>query len=224
MKAKQSKSKRLQTNAMDSIIHILDLIGTAVFAITGALVAGRKRMDTFGVVILGCVTAVGGGTLRDVVLDRSPVFWVSSPHYLAIATFAAIGTFVVVHRWKLPEMIMAYADAVGLAVFTVIGFQAGFQTTGSYGISIVMGMTTGVVGGIIRDVLAGEIPLIFHKEVYASASLAGAALLAAGTHLQWTPSLALALAILTTLGIRIAAIHWDLTLPTFHPKEDTSAD
>ena len=205
---------------MEMVIHILDLIGTAVFAITGALVAGRKRMDTFGVVILGCVTAMGGGTLRDLTLGRSPVFWVESPHYLAIATLAAIGTFVVAHRWRLPGTILAYADAVGLAVFTVIGFEAGIQTTGSYGISIVMGMTTGVVGGIIRDVLAGEIPLIFHKEVYASASLVGAALLALGTHLQWAPTLALVLAILTTLGIRIAAIHWDLTLPTFHPKAD----
>ncbi|MCK4564013.1 MAG: trimeric intracellular cation channel family protein [Verrucomicrobia bacterium] len=204
---------------MDSVIHILDLIGTAVFAITGALVAGRKRMDTFGVVILGCVTAVGGGTLRDVVLGCSPVFWISSPHYLAIATIAAIGTFVVVHRWRLPEMLLAYADAVGLAVFTVIGFQAGFQTTHSYGISIVMGMTTGVVGGIVRDVLAGEIPLIFHKEIYASASLAGATLLALSTRLQGSTSLAILLSILTTLGIRLAALHWNLTLPVFHPKE-----
>jgi uncharacterized membrane protein YeiH len=203
---------------MDSVIHILDLIGTAVFATTGALVAGRKRMDTFGVVILGCVTAVGGGTLRDVVLGRSPVFWVSSPHYLAIATLAAIGTFVVAHRWRLPEMAIAYADAVGLAVFTVMGFQAGFQTTHSFGISIVMGMTTGVVGGIIRDVLAGTIPLIFHKEIYALASLAGAALLALSIHLQWPTTLALPLAILTTLGIRIAALHWNLTLPVFPPK------
>lgn len=203
---------------MDSILHILDLIGTAVFAITGALVAGRKRMDTFGVVILGCVTAVGGGTLRDVVLGRSPVFWVSSPHYLAIAALAAIGTFVVAHRWRLPHMVIAYADAVGLAVFTVIGFQIGFQSTGSYGISIVMGMTTGVVGGIIRDVLAGKIPLIFHKEIYALASLLGAALLALFTHLQWSPTLALPLSILTTLGLRIAALHWNLTLPVFPPK------
>ncbi len=203
---------------MDSIMHILDLIGTAVFAITGALVAGRKRMDTFGVVILGCVTAVGGGTLRDVVLGRSPVFWVSSPHYLAIAALAAIGTFVVAHRWRLPEMAIAYADAVGLAVFTVIGFQTSFQTTGSFGISIIMGMTTGVVGGIVRDVLAGEIPLIFHKEIYASASLAGAALLALSTRLHWPASLAILLSILTSLGIRLAALHWNLTLPIFPPK------
>ncbi len=203
---------------MDSIIHALDLVGTAVFAITGALVAGRKRMDTFGVVILGCVTAVGGGTLRDVVLGHHPVFWISSPHYLAIAALAAIGTFVVAHRWRLPEMAIAYADAVGLAVFTVIGFQTSFQTTGSFGISIIMGMTTGVVGGIIRDVLAGKIPLIFHKEIYALASLLGASLLAVSIHFHWPAPLALPLAILATLGVRIAALHWNLTLPTFPPK------
>ncbi len=204
---------------MDSIIHALDLIGTAVFAITGALVAGRKRMDTFGVVILGCVTAVGGGTLRDVVLGHRPVFWVSSPHYLAIAALAAIGTFMVAHRWRLPEMAIAYADAVGLAVFTVIGFQTGFLSTHSYGISIVMGMTTGVVGGIIRDVLAGKIPLIFHKEIYALASLLGASLLAISIHFNWPAPLALPLSILATLGIRMAALHWNLTLPVFPPKD-----
>lgn len=203
---------------MDSIIYILDLIGTAVFAITGALVAGRKRMDTFGVVILGCVTAVGGGTLRDLVLGRSPVFWIESPHYLAIATVAAIGTFAVAHHWRLPRMAIAYADAVGLAVFTVIGFQTSFLSTGSYGISIIMGMTTGVVGGIIRDVLAGEIPLVFHKEIYALASLTGAALLALSIHLEWSVSFALPFSILTTLGIRIAALHWNLALPVFPPK------
>ena len=203
---------------MDSIIHILDLVGTAVFAITGALVAGRKRMDTFGVVILGCVTAIGGGTLRDVVLGRTPVFWVSSPHYLAIAALAAIGTFVVAHRVRLPELAIAYADAVGLAVFTVIGFQIGFQSSGSYGISIIMGMMTGVAGGIIRDVLAGIIPLIFHKELYALASLTGVALLALFTSLQWPANLSILLSILTTLGVRLAALHWNLSLPVFRPK------
>lgn len=203
---------------MDVIIHLLDLIGTAVFSTTGALAAGHKRMDTFGVVILGCVTAVGGGTLRDLLLGRSPVFWVKEPHYLAIAILAAIATFIIAHRWKLPQMALAYADAIGLAVFTVIGFQKGYECTHAYGISIAMGMTTGVVGGILRDVLAGESPLIFHKEVYASASLAGAGLLALAIHLNWPPTPSIILSILVTLGIRISALHWQLALPVFHPK------
>jgi uncharacterized membrane protein YeiH len=106
---------------------MLDLIGTAVFAITGALAAGRKQMDIFGVVVLGCVTALGGGTLRDVILGIYPVFWISDTWYLGVAVTAAVATFVSARRWRLPATVLLYADAVGLAVFTVIGFQGGFR-------------------------------------------------------------------------------------------------
>ena len=108
---------------MEFVIHLLDLVGTAVFAITGALAAGRKRMDVFGVVVLGCVTALGGGTLRDVILGSRPVFWIADTKYLAVAAIVAIGIFVLARRKTLPPMVLMYSDAVGLAVFTVIGFQ-----------------------------------------------------------------------------------------------------
>ncbi len=205
---------------MELVINILDLLGTVVFAITGALAAGRKRMDIFGVVVLGCVTALGGGTLRDVILGSLPVFWITDTKYLAIATIAAIGIFVLWQHKKLPAMLLMYADAVGLAVFTVIGFQKGYHATNMYSIAIVMGITTGVVGGIIRDVLSGEIPLIFRREIYASASLCGAVLLALLTQVQLVESFAVAASILATLTIRIAALHWNLTLPLFQLKED----
>ena len=200
---------------MDFVIHWLDLLGTAVFAVTGALAAGRKRMDVFGVVVLGCVTALGGGTLRDLILGSRPVFWIADTTYLAIPVFIAIGTFVLARRRKLPAIVLMYADAVGLAVFTVIGFQKGFQVTHMYSIAIVMGMTTGVVGGIIRDVLSGEVPLIFRREIYASASLCGGALLALLTHIQLPSPFVVSASILTTLAIRVAALHWNLTLPLF---------
>ena len=199
---------------MDLVIHLLDLFGTAVFATTGALAAGRKQMDIFGVVVLGCVTALGGGTLRDVILDL-PVFWVSDTMYLAVAAIVAIGIFALAQRRQIPAMVLMYADAVGLAVFTVIGFQKGFKATQEYSIAIVMGMTTGVVGGIIRDILSGEIPLILRREIYASASLCGAALLALLTYLQLTSSFTVLAAILTTLIIRLIALHWKLALPLF---------
>ena len=144
--------------SMELVTYILDLVGTAIFAITGALAAGRKRMDIFGVVVLGCVTALGGGTLRDVILGDHPVFWISDTTYLVVAVIVAIGTFVFAQRWRLPATALMYPDAAGLAVFTVIGFQKGFHATHVYGIAIVMGVTTGVAGGIIRDVLSGEIP------------------------------------------------------------------
>ena len=205
---------------MELVIYFLDLGGTAVFAITGALAAGRKRMDIFGVVVLGCVTALGGGTLRDVILGSRPVFWIADTTYLAVATIVAIGIFLLARRWKLPTMVLMYADAVGLAVFTVIGFQKGIHATHMYSIAIVMGVTTGVVGGIIRDVLSGEIPLIFRREIYASASLCGATLLALLTHVQLPSPFAVSASVLTTLVIRIAALHWNLALPLFRLEED----
>lgn len=201
------------------MIYALDLIGTAIFAITGALAAGRKRMDVFGVVVLGCVTALGGGTLRDVILGNYPVFWVSDTTYLKVAVIVAISTFVLVQRWRLPTIFLIYADAVGLAVFTVIGFQKGFIATHVYSISIVMGVTTGVVGGIIRDVLSAEIPLILRREIYASASLGGGALLALLSYLQLPSFFTVSTAVLATLVIRLAALHWQLSLPLFKPKE-----
>jgi len=201
------------------MIYTLDLIGTAIFAITGALAAGRKRMDVFGVVVLGCVTALGGGTLRDVILGNYPVFWVSDTTYLKVAVIVAISTFVLVQRWRLPTIFLIYADAVGLAVFTVIGFQKGFIATHVYSISIVMGVTTGVVGGIIRDVLSAEIPLILRREIYASASLGGGTLLALLSYLQLSSFFTVSAAVLTTLVIRLAALHWQLSLPLFKPKE-----
>jgi len=205
---------------MDFVTHLLDFVGTAVFAITGALAAGRKRMDIFGVVVLGCVTALGGGTLRDVILGSYPVFWVSDVRYLGVAAIAALGTFVLAQRLRLPALILMYADAIGLAVFTVIGFQKGFNVTHVYSIAIVMGVITGVVGGIIRDVLSGEIPLILRQEIYASASLCGAALFALLFYLQLPSSFAVPVAIIATLAIRLAALHWNLALPLFRLEED----
>ncbi len=205
---------------MNLLLHALDLFGTAVFAVTGALVAGRKQMDIFGVVVLGCVTALGGGTLRDFILGNYPVFWLLDIRYLGVAVSATICTFVLARRWKLPKKTLLYADAVGLSVFTVIGYRVGFQATGMYTASMVTGVTTGVVGGMIRDVLSGEMPLILRKEVYASASLSGAALMALLYYLRFPELLAVSLALLVTLGIRIAALRWHFALPNLRLKAD----
>lgn len=200
---------------MHDPIIFFDLLGIAFFAVAGALSAGRKRMDLFGVVVVGCVTALGGGTLRDVLLGSYPVFWIAAPHYFLLGASAAAGTFFMA-RWRRPApRLMMYADAVGLAVFTVIGFKKGFEVTQSYSVAIVMGIATGVVGGIARDVLAGEIPLIFRREIYASASLCGALLLALGSHLFGFGLLAVSISVTATLAIRLSAIRWKLALPVF---------
>jgi uncharacterized membrane protein YeiH len=205
---------------MDHLIHILDIVGTGVFAVTGALAAGRKRMDVFGVVVLGCLTALGGGTLRDLILGIRPVFWISKTYYLWVATLAAIGTYLLARRYRPPAIGLMYLDAIGLAVFTIIGFQTAINLTHKYSIAIVMGVTTGVFGGIIRDVLSAEVPLILRREIYASASLCGAALLALLFNLQLPRSLSVPAALLTTLIIRIAALRWNLALPIFQLEGD----
>lgn len=205
---------------LNSTIHILDLVGTAVFAVTGALAAGRKKMDIFGVVVLGCVTALGGGTLRDMILGAYPIFWISNTGYLWIATIAAIGTFMTARYWRLPTTLLIYGDAVGLAVFTVIGFQKGLQATHEFSIGIVMGVTTGVVGGIIRDLLSGEIPLILRREIYASASLSGGLLLAFLSPLGLPSPFIIFVAASIILILRLAALHWNLALPLLWLKED----
>lgn len=199
---------------MHDPIFVIDLAGVAFFATAGALAAGRKRMDLFGVVVVGCVTALGGGTLRDTLLD-APVFWIVSPCYFLLAALAAAGTFFFA-RWRRPApKLMMYADAVGLAVFTVIGFHKGIAVTGCSSVAVVMGVSTGVAGGIVRDVLAGEIPLIFRREIYASASLSGALLLALVSPFWGVGVLSISLSIITTLAIRLSAIRWNLSLPVF---------
>ncbi|MEW6186980.1 MAG: trimeric intracellular cation channel family protein [Thermodesulfobacteriota bacterium] len=205
---------------LHSTMHLLDLFGTAVFAITGALAAGRKKMDIFGVVVLGCVTALGGGTLRDLILGCHPVFWISNTEYLGIAAVTSIGIFISARYWKWPQTLLLYADALGLAVFTVIGFQKGLEVTQTYSIGIVMGLATAVVGGIIRDLLSGEIPLILRREIYASASLSGALLLALMSHLGLTDPEMGFIAALVVLFFRLIALHWNLSLPLLRIKED----
>lgn len=205
---------------MESFIHWLDLIGTAVFAITGALAAGRKQMDMFGVVMLATVTAVGGGTIRDIILGIHPVFWVQQNIYIGITSLFAIATFVLAHRTKIPAIVLLYADAVGLAVFTVIGFQKTFEATELLGISVLMGMATGVFGGVIRDLLSNEIPLIFRHEIYAFASLCGAVVLVIAHIFSLNLNIAIALSITTTLLLRLIALRYDLSLPQFMLEED----
>lgn len=200
---------------MNTTIIILDIFGTAVFAISGAIAAGRKSMDIFGMIVLGCVTALGGGTLRDVVLGITPVFWVLDTSYLAVAIAASIGMYVSACCFRLPAMSLLYADALGLATFMVIGFQKGYQATQDYIIAVIMGVVTGVVGGIIRDVLSGETPLIFRREIYASASFCGAALLGLLTYFSISSIIAIPVAFIATLAIRIFAVHHNLSLPIF---------
>lgn len=196
------------------MFYALQLLGVAVFAASGALAAGRKRMDLLGVVVIAIVTALGGGTLRDLLLARHPVFWIADPTYVVVSIVAAGITLVYVRRRRPPDDSLAIADALGLSLFTITGAQIAEREAVGPLVVVVMGTLTGVAGGVIRDVLSAEVPLILRKgELYASAAIAGAtlylALAAAGVA---RPAAGLA-GMATIAGLRFAAILWGLSLP-----------
>ncbi|BBM03286.1 trimeric intracellular cation channel family protein [Microbulbifer sp. GL-2] len=198
---------------MDQLLHWFDLIGIAVFAFSGVLAAGHKQMDLFGAVVLACVTSTGGGTIRDIILNI-PVFWLQEPYYLWIAVITGVVSFYLIRYLQVPMRLLMVADAIGLAVFVVIGTQKGLEMGYSATIAIVMGMMTGTFGGVIRDVLSGDIPLLLRREIYATAALTGAAVLVALDASSKLPGdLVVAIAVLVILSIRLAALRWNLSAP-----------
>lgn len=198
-----------------TLLSLLDFFGTAVFAVSGCLAAGRRRMDLFGALVLGMVTALGGGTLRDLVLGVRPVFWIERPAYLWVALGAGLATFAVVRVGRVPRRALMLSDALGLAVFTVIGCAVALPLVDSALVVVLMGMLSGVAGGITRDMLSAEVPLIFRTEIYATASLSGGAVFVALRALDLASPTPLVVGMATTLALRLAALRWHLALPRF---------
>jgi uncharacterized membrane protein YeiH len=207
-----------------SMIYLLDMLGTAVFAMTGSLVARKKQMDIFGVIVIALVTAMGGGTLRELILGTTPVFWVRDPNYVIVALIGVALTILLVRLNLMPQRPLLLADALGLALFTVIGTQAALSANVAWGIAIMLGTMGSVAGGIIRDILSDEIPLILRKEIYATASILGAATYIAASYLQISPTLASLLAAFVTLSLRLLAIwrEWSLPIRLIGFGEDNS--
>lgn len=206
------------------ILYLLDLLGVAVFAVSGALAAGRKRLDLLGVVVVAIATAIGGGTIRDVLLDRHPIFWIDQPSYLVVTIGAALFTIVFVRFRRPPRNSLQIADALGLALFSVSGAQIAERAALPAVIVVLMGTITGVAGGVVRDVLSAEIPLILRRgNLYASAAIAGATayLLLERAGVSRQPAALLGMA--TVASLRIAAIVWGLRLPVFHLPDDPQA-
>jgi uncharacterized membrane protein YeiH len=199
-------------------LYLMDLVGVFAFAVSGALTAGRKGMDLFGVLVVAAVTAIGGGTVRDVLLDR-PVFWLTDTAYLYVIAAAAVCTLVYARFRRPPHAALLVADAFGLAVFAVLGVRAGLGAGASPLVAVIMGAITGVVGGAVRDVLCGEAPMILRREIYASAALAGATTYVVLSALMGQGAITLTVAIAVTLLLRLSAVRLDLNLPTWRPKE-----
>jgi uncharacterized membrane protein YeiH len=198
-----------------TILHVIELFGVAVFAVSGALAAGRRSFDLLGVMVIATVTATGGGTLRELLLDRSPVFWIADTTYL-YASIVAAGLTVIYARYRHPpDRFILIADALGLALFSISGAQIA-ENAGYGGIVVViMGTLTGAAGGMLRDVLCAEVPLILRRSrIYATAAIIGIIVYLA---LQpfFDRTLAALLGMACIASLRLAAIIWDWTLPVF---------
>lgn len=201
--------------------NFLEHLGIAVAAVTGVLAARGKAIDLFGVMVLAVVTAFGGGTLRDVMLGDFPVLWVRDPALLLNAVTVAILVFFLARRRDLPERLLLIADAGALALFTAIGVQKALAFHTELPVAVAMGVITGVAGGILRDLLTGEIPLVFRRAIYlyATAALAGGTTLALLQHFYPDAPGNLVASVVVTLALRLAGIRWKLALPLFQTRD-----
>ncbi|MFZ5483909.1 MAG: trimeric intracellular cation channel family protein [Pseudomonadota bacterium] len=196
-----------------SLIYVLDLCAVSVCAITATLEARRSELDLFGVAVIALIAGIGGGTLRDLLLGRLPVYWVHDPTYVAVGLTAGVLTFFLARHMRLPKNFFLIPDAFGLALFTVIGTSIALTLATPWQIAALMGVITAVFGGVIRDILCNEVPLIFRTDIYATASLAGALLLIVLDSAGLRHDVSVLLAMLATVAIRLAAIRWHIHLP-----------
>lgn len=201
----------------DTFTAVLDWLGIVVFAMTGALVASRKEMDIFGFVLLGTVTGIGGGTVRDVLLDV-PVFWVTDPRYLAVCTLVSVAMFFLAHIPQSRYRLLLYFDAVGMAVFSVIGAEMALLAGAVPAVAIAMGVVTATFGGMVRDILGGESPAILRREIYVTAALAGAALFTLLSVADLPREICLSVGAMAAAAIRLAALRWNWSLPRYRPR------
>ena len=200
--------------------YLLEQFGVSVAAITGVLAARGKKVDLFGVIVLALVTAFGGGTIRDLMLGDVPVFWTKDALYLLNAVITAVVTFYLVRYHELPATVLLVVDAFVLALFTMIGTRKGLEFAFAPTVAIAMGVITGVAGGMLRDLLLGEIPLVFRQEtyLYATAAFLGASLFVVAAHFSADAQMNMVFGTAATLLLRLAGIRWRMTLPVFRPK------
>jgi uncharacterized membrane protein YeiH len=198
-------------------IQFLDYAGVAVFAATGALAASRKELDIVGFLFLASVTGIGGGTVRDLILDV-PVFWVLDHAYVLVCAAVGILVFFVAHRLESRYKLLLWLDAVGLSAYAALGADKGLAATGSPVVAVVMGMLTATLGGILRDILAGEPSVLLRPEIYVTAALAGAAVFTV-SDLGGLPDFAAALlAFATAFVIRGGALKFGWSFPTYKSR------
>ena len=202
----------------------IEYSAVAVCAITAVLAAEGKGMDLFGVMVLALVTAVGGGTIRDLCLGVRPLFWIEQPMYLWTALIAAVATFVMVRFVHPPHRLLAVADAFGLALFGIAGTEKALMFGTPAIVAILLGIVTGVAGGVLRDVLRNEVPWVFRSEVslYATAVFAGALVFVLLRRLLPPSESHRYIGMAVILVLRLAAMRWNLKLPMFQTRAKSS--
>jgi uncharacterized membrane protein YeiH len=204
--------------SFDSVTAILDWFGVIVFAISGALVASRKQMDLTGFALLGTVTGIGGGTVRDLLLGQLPVFWVQGPAYLVTCVLVSGVVFLTAHIPQSRYRLLLWFDAFGLALFAASGAERALLAGSGPIVAVVMGVITATFGGILRDVLGAETPVILSREVYVTAALLGAIVFVASSGLGFSREAALGAGISAGFALRGAALHWGWSLPRYRPR------
>ena len=196
--------------------EIIDILGTLAFAISGTSEAMRKQLDIFGILIIAFVTSVGGGTLRDVLIGKLPVAWLQNDTTITVILVGALSTLLFGTWIRRLNYTLFLFDALGLGLCTLTGIQKGMELGFSLGICIALGTVTGCFGGVIRDTLLNEIPLIFRKEIYASVCIAGGLLYFLLRQVQMENTTAQVLCIIMIVVLRIVVVRYKLSLPSVY--------
>lgn len=199
-------------------LHVIDILGTFSFAVSGAFFAMQKKLDPFGVLILSFVTAIGGGTLRDMMIGNLPVGWLRDETATLVIFAGAIGSMFFSQGLKKINATLFLFDALGLGLFTIIGIEKGIELNFSMGVCIALGTITASFGGVIRDVLLNNVPLVFRKEIYALASIIGGLFYYILYHSSMNNDVAKIICILLILFIRLLAVRYKLSLPLIYSK------
>ena len=195
------------------LFYYLDLAGVAVFAASGVLAARDRDLDVIGIIVVAAITAIGGGTLRDLLLDRHPIFWITDPTYLVVITAAALLTVAYVRVRPPPGATLLVADALGLGLFALSGAQLAEAAQVPALIVVLLGTMTGVTGGVLRDVITARVPLILQQEIYATAAIVGVAAYLALQAIGTPKAIAFWAGMVVVVALRLVAIRWGLHLP-----------